>query len=397
MAESTMGGYAPCSPTQGRLTTVQAFSRAKFDARAGLMRSTPGVENQPRRGVAHTARSTQDAIRSLMPARQFRYEYERLNPEEKGAYRSLLEGFLAFRPEFTVEGADHSRLNDILVMMRRDIPEMFWVKEFSMRYYASKPKRVTVVPAYNMTQAELLRVLRRMDEVACRVQRAVFGMRDVQKAQVIHDFMVNNVTYDLDIGWSAYRACGPLVGARGGCAAIAMAYKYLADHCGLRCQVVYGDASDTPGDYDNMGGHAWNIIWVDGAPYQMDVTFDLTLSKKGPVRYDYFLLSDAEMAFDHEWSRSRYAPCSHPNTFFKNQGRYAESRQELLQMVKDAAKNGSYLQFKLAPHACSGDESEWIFDIAYDAFHQVKLYNMKMSLSSHDPLHVHTLRWSKAA
>lgn len=48
--------------------------------------------------------------------------------------------------------------------------------------------------------------------------------------------------------------------------------------------------------------HAWNIVNIDGEPYQLDVTWDIgaTCQRKNTIDYTYFNLTDVMMARDHK-------------------------------------------------------------------------------------------------
>lgn len=43
--------------------------------------------------------------------------------------------------------------------------------------------------------------------------------------------------------------------------------------------------------------HAWNIVNIDGEPYQLDVTWDIGTDYQ---RYDYFNLKDEWIEQDHK-------------------------------------------------------------------------------------------------
>ena len=56
---------------------------------------------------------------------------------------------------------------------------------------------------------------------------------------------------------------------------------------GIPCEYVSGYAT---------GGHAWNLVEIDGEWYHVDTTWDDPIpNREGYVRYDYFLKSDSYM------------------------------------------------------------------------------------------------------
>ena len=82
------------------------------------------------------------------------------------------------------------------------------------------------------------------------------------------------------------------------CEGIAKAVKVLLNAVDVRCIVATGEAWDSK----ESTLHAWNIVNIDGEPYQLDVTWDIgaTCQRKNIIDYTYFNLTDVMMARDHK-------------------------------------------------------------------------------------------------
>lgn len=100
----------------------------------------------------------------------------------------------------------------------------------------------------------------------------------------IHDKLVDMVTYDTetsggDLNDLAHTAYGALVENSNGqkntavCDGYAAAYVYLLQQCGINAALVPGVAGDSA---DEAGGHAWNVVQLDGDWYEVDSTWDDT-------------------------------------------------------------------------------------------------------------------------
>ena len=76
---------------------------------------------------------------------------------------------------------------------------------------------------------------------------------------------------------------------------IAKATKILLNAANMKCIVATGKASLEKCEE----GHAWNIVKVNGNPYHLDATWDIANSTKSSVCYDYFNLTDEQIAIDH--------------------------------------------------------------------------------------------------
>lgn len=121
------------------------------------------------------------------------------------------------------------------------------------------------------------------------------GMTDVEKAVVLHDWLVTNTEYGFtgeqwphysivpDLSYTIY---GPLGMGMSVCNGYALAYKYLLDHVGVDSVVV---ASSEMGDGK---GHAWNLVKLNGEWYHADTTWDDPGDRIGGAMHTY-LFSDA--------------------------------------------------------------------------------------------------------
>lgn len=120
-------------------------------------------------------------------------------------------------------------------------------------------------------------------------------MNELQKALVLHDYLVSKVTYDswghIDGGArrNDYKAYGALVEHLAVCEGLSYAYKYLCNQAGLEC--YYSSSSETQ--------HAWNTIVIDGVAYEVDLVADNPCyDQLGRVWHEAFLISEEKAA---EW------------------------------------------------------------------------------------------------
>lgn len=138
------------------------------------------------------------------------------------------------------------------------------------------------------------------------------GMTDYQKEKAIHDYIVNNTRYDTRsyVPEESYTPYGVLINGVAVCQGYAYATALLLNMAGVKSIVVVGTAGGGP--------HAWNIVQINGQYYHLDTTWDdpvvLTGNNtiKNVLRYNYFNLSDSEIAKDHYWERNNYPACPKP-------------------------------------------------------------------------------------
>lgn len=119
------------------------------------------------------------------------------------------------------------------------------------------------------------------------------GMSQVEAMLALHDYLAVNCVYNWNVATgkdestypqNIYTAYGVLVEGDAVCQGYALAYKYLLNLLGIS-SVVTG-SSDM--------NHAWNLVYLDGHWYHVDVTWDdPTPNAYGMCLHANFLRSDA--------------------------------------------------------------------------------------------------------
>ncbi len=113
-------------------------------------------------------------------------------------------------------------------------------------------------------------------------------MSDMEKAIVLHDYLVLNCKYDTSssLPRKTFTAYGALVDGKSVCQGYALAYKYLLSKVQIPCYMVTSESMN----------HAWNMVKLDGKYYHVDVTYDDPLADRvGYVRHRNMFLSDAQI------------------------------------------------------------------------------------------------------
>lgn len=143
------------------------------------------------------------------------------------------------------------------------------------------------------------------------------GMTQVEKAMILHDYLVKNTQY-LEKKGKDYRLSewGALVKGKANCQGYTLAYGLLMQRAGIPVRYVSSTQMQ----------HIWNMIQIDGKWYHVDVTWDDpidTMQGKdqfGLVMHDRFLCSTAKMktsgyyGFSGKLAKSK----KYDNSFWKN-------------------------------------------------------------------------------
>ena len=124
------------------------------------------------------------------------------------------------------------------------------------------------------------------------------GKSDYEKISAIDGYLCDTVYYpDAPYITHDFTPYGALIDGRSVCEGYARSTKILCELCGLDCYFVTGYCNNDPVG----GGHAWNLVKVDGKWYQLDTTWN-----DGGNNKDYFLVTDDFMSISRDWDRNRY-------------------------------------------------------------------------------------------
>lgn len=265
-------------------------------------------------------------VQAFIPRNQFRYYYSTLNIFEKKAYDTMVNHLLAFDSSFRVFGIDFKRLGTLFHYIKYDIPELFYVKSVRSYHYASNPKLQYVSADYRFNNTKVCEMLQEMENRYHSLITSKQNASDIEKEQSVHDIIVASVKYkDTDKPYS-HEAPGTLLYDIGVCEGISKAAKWLCDRLDLQCVVAIGKVNKD----GNLEDHAWNMIWVDGVPYHVDITYDKGISRGG-LRYDYFNLGDNEMMSNRFPDTEFPLPKTKASrNWYKEHGLFFRSKSEML-------------------------------------------------------------------
>jgi len=189
-------------------------------------------------------------------------------------------------------------------------------------------------------------------------------MSDYDKELAIHDYIINNTSYDYNnlknnsIPDSSYTAAGVFNNHIAVCQGYSEAFNLLLNIVGIENVIVNGKTAD--------GGHAWNAVKIDNEWYMTDITFDDPITFKNNKRqevlsYEYFNVTNTKLSQDHSWSITNYpvATGTKNNYYVHNQlvannytdfkniinKQLSEGKKELLCYVKDSKSKSYDLSF----------------------------------------------------
>ena len=200
---------------------------------------------------------------------------------------------------------------------RADYPQHFWLGNSWQTYTTSSyiELSLTCTASLQNQKATFEAAVKKM------LEGITSGMSEYDRALLLHDRLVKQVTYDLDAP-NAHSAYGALVDGRAVCEGYARAYQYLLYRAGIQALYISGYAGES---------HGWNAVRLDGNYVLVDATWDDPVGVNDPdfVSHAYFGLTTAELGRDHTPSADGAYP--QPNCtatayhYHRRNGSYIES------------------------------------------------------------------------
>lgn len=237
---------------------------------------------------AMTETTTKASLELTQISTSERYAYTTLTAEEKKLYDEIVSGVEGLRYKICDEDAyTLEEWAKIYGLVYNQEPRLFYMSsknKVGKLFYLTKDAE-----AINKMQKDIDAVVDKL------VQEAAGKSSTFEKLKVFHDYLVLNSTFELkddangNYNTTIYNAFGS--GAAQGniqCQGYAKAMQYLCDRSGIRSMVVTGET-------EAGQSHAWNVIDVDGAWYNLDCTWDDPILKTPNyknLRYNYFLIPD---------------------------------------------------------------------------------------------------------
>ncbi|WP_274306984.1 transglutaminase domain-containing protein [Solibacillus daqui] len=177
----------------------------------------------------------------------------------------------------------------------------------SYRYRSLSKNRVKVdfTLSYRMNRTQEKDMLAEITEVLAQITTP--AMSTLQKIVAVHDYIVRTYSYEMHTKGSPFAVSTFMAEKRGVCMAYALLFEKMMHMLDIPCYYVIGKA-DGEGD----AGHAWNMVQLDGDWYHVDVTWDDIghAYEHHEIRYCYFLLTDDQIANNHQWDLDLYPPCT---------------------------------------------------------------------------------------
>ena len=202
------------------------------------------------------------------------------------------------------EGITKTQLSDLLLLMKAECPELFQLdvmQNTSCSYYTENGYVFAVKLEYQMTESEYLTKRASCEAVVDYYVKQLKDATPEEKEEFVFTRMAKNCWYHTTTD-NCGNAYGAFVDNKAKCDGVSLGMKWCLEALGMQCLCILGD----PRDADV--GHAWNMVCLNGAYYNVDLTASMRHeSNQDSVTADWVLYYAYNVA--DRWTEEDYIVC----------------------------------------------------------------------------------------
>jgi hypothetical protein len=298
---TSAGGQSLTKETITNLGDVLATVEAEIAGGAGSEKTNDTVKSdyQPVQGTGQLVEDSKSQQTDTTPAASYdfpenMYPYRAmLSDTQKEVYDQVYGVALELKESVTLcRQLDQSSIKNVMNAVFNDHPELFWLDTGYSYGYTSKGAVISVMLKYNETAQTLQSARQKFLNAAAKVINGASSLTtDLDKEQYVYKALQNMCVYDenSDMNQSAYSV---FINGSSVCAGYSRAFQYIMQQLNIPCYFCTG--------YANGGYHAWNIVYIDGKYYNVDLSWDDSLGDvSNTYSFAYFNLSDKAISVDH--------------------------------------------------------------------------------------------------
>lgn len=217
-----------------------------------------------------------------------------LKPNQQRAYDQIYNEINSLTKDVSlVSYLDTAGIKAVMEAIFNDHPELFWIETSYIYGYTNQGDVISVSLKYNSTADDISASRTKFQAATNRIiNKASNYKTDLEKEKYVYDELQKTCEYNAasELNQSAY-SCA--VNGESVCSGFSRAFQYIMIQLKIPCYFVTGTAQG--------GAHAWNIVEIGGNFYNVDLSWDATLSKQlGTFSYSYFNISDNTIGMDHK-------------------------------------------------------------------------------------------------
>lgn len=305
-------------------------------------------------------------------AQDFGIHYSMLNANDQKLYSMLLFALRGCKKTLALSGVKASNMSNVFKAIDFDHPEIFYVNYGASMCVGALlgPKVLNIAYLYSMRDIKLYQQQLLQQLNAFKSEYISAYASDYEKVLKIHDYLKTHASYHFAAAANpnavgarnAYNIVGALIDGQCVCEGYAKAMLWLCSETGIEAMTVLGTACDAQRGIS--GGHAWNIVKINGCYQHVDVTWDAQNAMNDFPTYMYLNLSDEQIRKNHSWT-GNYPECKETayNYFHVNNAIFG-TKQALIRYLKEQ------LEYEEESIAIQVEEGSRLMSGAPDALHE---------------------------
>lgn len=268
--------------------------------------------------------------RDQLQTRQARAYYSIIYDAVKGDTPLLRIPLPVLKHGQQVQDAFHA-----LWAVQNDHPEIFYIDSHAQAQTSADGFFLNLKALYSPAQ------IRRMGKVMDRRLRCLTaGVAHLpvwDREKIVYERIRRSLSYENRGKKYDHNIVGPLMQGTGVCQGFSHLVVLAMRRVGIPCIYVSGKAKP-----EDETGHAWNMVWVGGKPYHLDVTWEY-VHENSALAYTYFNLTDSQILADHQViDTAGLPPCDDPQYGYHTHiGTLFHSREDLAAYLKKAFQTGN--------------------------------------------------------
>ena len=221
------------------------------------------------------------------------YEYYRstLSDKQKVLYDEIKEAYLQFKNKFStsVKEIEEDELCESFYAVILDHPEIYWIESYRISKKISgavNTKRVIHLEySFNMKEAKEIKrnIESKYNEI---INEAKTLKNDEEKVKFVHDKLIRIARYKDYEKKDKYKYQSIVSLFESGesvCAGYTYSFKFIMDNLNIKAIAVQNIEDDVD------SSHIWNIVFLDGKWYNLDITWDYQSSTEDEISYKFYL------------------------------------------------------------------------------------------------------------
>lgn len=274
-----------------------------------------------------------------------RYYYSKLNNAQKTGYKTIYAAFERFEKEIFLNCCMLPVENvwNIVYAIDLDNPHMFYV-DFGNIKIKTVLGMIVVTVTYFYNQNEVAQIQPKIHKTTNNILKRVQGATAYEKVLSLHDVLAENILYDDNAAddidkyyLKSNTILGVLFFKTAVCEGISKTFKLLLNMLDVKCLIVVGDTNENT---NKNVKHAWNIVKIEGAPYHIDLTWDVNRSFPNAISHAYFCLSDKNAIKTHSWELGDIPTCTGGRSYYVEHDLIAKTDYDICRIIDSACAQG---------------------------------------------------------